>query len=143
MKAPITLRTKGRFKLFGWGEGNWDCATDAAGSMDISKGNSNFIVFLDSIWFGQVVAFGLVATLLGSLNDQHFGGFRCTTLGTPGATAGCDCAMDATGSMAMRKGIMNFIGSPLDSVWHRSVSWKEYNRTLFGQKKINLQRNTL
>jgi hypothetical protein len=27
----------------GWGEGNWDCATDAAGSMDISKGNSNFI----------------------------------------------------------------------------------------------------
>src|SRR5580704_1543238 len=61
MKAPITLRTKGRFKLFGWGEGNWDCATDAAGSRDISKGNSNFIVFLDSIWFGQVVAFGLVA----------------------------------------------------------------------------------
>jgi len=61
MKAPITLRTKGRLKLFGWGEGNWDCATDAAGSMDISKGNSNFIVYLDSIWFGQVVAFGLVA----------------------------------------------------------------------------------
>src|SRR6202171_90659 len=62
MKAPTTLRTKGRLKLFGgWGEGNWDCATDAAGSMDISKGNSNFIVFLDSIWFGQVVAFGLVA----------------------------------------------------------------------------------
>jgi hypothetical protein len=23
--------------------------------MDISKGNSNFIVYLDSIWFGQVV----------------------------------------------------------------------------------------
>src|SRR5260370_41420543 len=63
MKAPITLRTKGRLRLSGggWGEGNWDCATDAAGSMDISKGNSNFIVYLDSIWFGQVVAFGLVA----------------------------------------------------------------------------------
>src|ERR1700719_4087175 len=60
MKAPITLKTKGRLKSFGggWGEGNWDCATDAAGSMDISKGNSNFIVYLDSIWFGQVVAFG-------------------------------------------------------------------------------------
>jgi hypothetical protein len=55
MKAPTTLRTKGRLKLFGWGEGNWDCATDAAGSMEISKGNSNFIVYLDLIWFGQVV----------------------------------------------------------------------------------------
>src|SRR6476646_5075836 len=58
------------------------------------------------------------------------------TLGTPGATADCDCAMDATGSIAMRKGIMNFIGSPLDSVWYRSASWKEYGRTLFGQKNL-------
>src|ERR1700722_13902623 len=99
MKAPITLRTKGRFKLFGWGEGNWDCATDAAGSMDISKGSSNFIVFLDSICFGNVVAFGLVAIP----TEKE------ATLGTPGATADCDCATDATGSIAMRKGIMNFI----------------------------------
>src|SRR5271165_1728785 len=38
------------------------------------------------------------------------------TLGTPGATADCDCATDATGSIAMRKGIMNFIGSPLESL---------------------------
>src|SRR3984893_15807263 len=59
------------------------------------------------------------------------------TLGTPGATADCDCAMDATGSIAMRKGIMNFIGSPLDSVWYRSASWKEYDRTLFGQKNYS------
>jgi hypothetical protein len=44
------------------------------------------------------------------------------TLGTPGATADGDCAMEATGSIAMRKGIMNFIGSPLDSVWYRSAS---------------------
>jgi hypothetical protein len=59
MKAPITLRTKGRLKTFGGGEGNWDCATDAVGSMDISRGNSKFIVYLDSIWFGQIVAFAL------------------------------------------------------------------------------------
>jgi hypothetical protein len=32
------------------------------------------------------------------------------TLGTPGATRDCDCAMDAAGSAAMRRGIMNFIG---------------------------------
>jgi hypothetical protein len=32
------------------------------------------------------------------------------TLGTPEATPDCDCATDATGSIAMRKGIMNFIG---------------------------------
>jgi hypothetical protein len=32
------------------------------------------------------------------------------TLGTPEATAGCDCATDNAGSAAVRKGIMNFIG---------------------------------
>src|SRR5262249_56893280 len=31
------------------------------------------------------------------------------TLGTPGAPPDCDCATDATGSIAMRKGIINFI----------------------------------
>ena len=40
-----------------WGDFVAASATDAAGTMDISKGNSNFIVFLDSIWFGQVVTF--------------------------------------------------------------------------------------
>jgi hypothetical protein len=33
-----------------WGNGS-DWATDATGSKDISKGNSNFIVYLDSVWF--------------------------------------------------------------------------------------------
>src|SRR5260370_19487332 len=42
-------------------------------------------------------------------------------LGTPEACPGCDCATDATGSIAMRKGIINLIGSPLDSVWYRSA----------------------
>src|SRR5215469_11095294 len=32
------------------------------------------------------------------------------TLGTPGATPGCPCAMDTTGSIAVKKGIINFIG---------------------------------
>src|ERR1700756_5068568 len=63
MKAPITLRTKGRLNLSGLSEGNWDCATDAAGSMDINKGNSNFIVYLGLIWLGQFVASGHVAIL--------------------------------------------------------------------------------
>src|ERR1700741_3321126 len=55
-------------------------------------------------------------------------------LGKPEATAGCDCATDATGSTAMSKGIRNFIGSPLDSVWYCRASHKEYDHTLFGQK---------
>src|SRR6266567_1420320 len=42
-------------------------------------------------------------------------------LGTPGAAADWDCATDTTGSIAMRKAIMNFIGSPLDSACYRSV----------------------
>jgi hypothetical protein len=54
--------------------------------------------------------------LFSSLNHQHFGGVGIATLGTPEAAPGCDCATDAIGSIAMRKGIMNFIVS-LDSVW--------------------------
>src|ERR1700733_11413132 len=38
------------------------------------------------------------------------------TRGRPGAAAVGVCATDAAGSIAMRKRIMNFIGSPLDSV---------------------------
>ena len=38
-------------------------------------------------------------------------------LGTPWAPPDCDYATDATGSIAIRKAIMNLIGSPLDSVW--------------------------
>jgi len=32
------------------------------------------------------------------------------TLGTPEPTTDWDCAVDASGSIAIRKGIMNFIG---------------------------------
>jgi hypothetical protein len=35
----------------GWGEAWVWASTDAAGSIVISKGNSSFIVFLDSVWF--------------------------------------------------------------------------------------------
>src|SRR5437899_1012286 len=55
-------------------------------------------------------------------------------LGTPEACPGCDCATDATGSVAMTQGIMNFIDSPLDSVWYRCASKKEYDGTLCRQK---------
>jgi hypothetical protein len=37
--------------------------------------------------------------------------FGIATRGTPDAPPKCDCATDATGSAAMRKGIMNFIGN--------------------------------
>src|SRR5579859_7920306 len=60
--------------------------------------------------------------------------FGIATLGTPEACPGCDCAADATGSIAMRKGVMNFIGSPLDSVWLSFRFSKEYDGTLCGQK---------
>src|SRR5258708_33975786 len=40
------------------------------------------------------------------------------TLGRPDGAADCDCATAATGSIAMRKGIMGFIGSPLGPVWY-------------------------
>ena len=36
--------------------------------------------------------------------------FGIATLGTPEATPDGDCATDASGRIAMRKGIMNFIG---------------------------------
>ena len=59
------------------------------------------------------------------------------TLGTPEVDPDCDCATDATGSIAMRKGIMNFIGSPLDSVWYRSASLERVLTVLFhGQKNL-------
>src|SRR5580700_841412 len=38
--------------------------------------------------------------------------FGIATLGTPEATPDGDCATDASGRIAMRKGIMNFIGEP-------------------------------
>jgi hypothetical protein len=62
------------------------------------------------------------------------------TLGTPGATADCDGATDATGSIAMRKGIMNFIG--LSSRFSLDAARKEYDRTLMAQK-ITLQQRSL
>jgi hypothetical protein len=43
-------------------------------------------------------------------------------LGTPEALPDCDCATDAAGSTAISKGIINFIGSPLDPVWYRPTS---------------------
>jgi hypothetical protein len=43
--------------------------------------------------------------------------FGIATLGTPEPPPDGDCAKDAIGSIALRKGIMNLIGSPLDSVW--------------------------
>jgi hypothetical protein len=36
----------------GCGEAGVGVSTDATGSRVISKGNSSFIVFLDSVWFG-------------------------------------------------------------------------------------------
>ena len=56
------------------------------------------------------------------------------TLGTPEAAPDCDRAMDPTGSIATRKGIVNFICQPLDSIWHHCL--KEYDRTLSKAKKI-------
>ena len=64
------------------------------------------------------------------------------TLGTPEPVPDCDCATPATGSMTMTNGIMNFIGSPLDSVLVRFQSDKSTTVLLWG-KKITLQRNTL
>src|SRR5262249_27498701 len=46
---------------------------------------------------------------LGSQNDEHFGGFRYRHAGHAWALPDCDCAMGATGSIAARTGIMNFI----------------------------------
>jgi hypothetical protein len=57
MKAPITLRTKGRLKTFGLSEGNWDCATEAAGSMDISEGNIDFIDYLSLFCLVSLASF--------------------------------------------------------------------------------------
>jgi hypothetical protein len=54
-------------------------------------------------------------------------------LGTPEAPPDCDCATDAAGSTAISKGIINFIGSPLDSVWCCSTVI-DYDRTLLAQK---------
>src|SRR6202021_2499939 len=56
-------------------------------------------------------------------------------LGKPWPASGWDCAKDRGGSTARRKGIMNFIGSPLDSVWCRR-SLIEYDRTLLDQKNL-------
>ena len=64
------------------------------------------------------------------------------TLGTPEAAPDCDCAAAATGSITRTKGIMNFIGSPLDSVLVRFQSEKS-TTVLFKGKKITLQRSTL
>jgi hypothetical protein len=38
-------------------------------------------------------------------------------LGKLGAAPDCGCATAATGNIAARKGIMNFIGYPFDSVF--------------------------
>jgi hypothetical protein len=42
------------------GEGSWVCAsTDAAGSRDIRKGTSSFMVYLDSVWLLVAGSVGL------------------------------------------------------------------------------------
>src|SRR5882757_6605379 len=43
-------------------------------------------------------------------------------LGTPEAAPDCDCATDASGSIARRKRVVNFMDLPLDSIWYCSVS---------------------
>src|SRR6266851_1545751 len=58
-------------------------------------------------------------------------------LGKPWETPDCDCATDAMGSIAMRKGIINFTGYPFDSVWLSFCFLKEYDRTLRGQKNYS------
>src|SRR5215831_662505 len=58
------------------------------------------------------------------------------TLGTPGATPDWECATDAAESTAIRNGSMPCIGAPLDAVWYRATSSKEYGRTLLRQKNL-------
>src|SRR5215469_10393698 len=53
------------------------------------------------------------------------------TLGTPGATPGCDCATDVMGSAAMKKGSMDFIGFS----FRFSLVW------LLASGRYNLARN--
>src|SRR6266567_3868774 len=59
-------------------------------------------------------------------------------LGTPVAAADWDCATDTTGSIAMRKGIMSFIGlsSSIQCGFVRFHD-EEYCRTLYGQKNYS------
>src|ERR1700760_4028445 len=57
------------------------------------------------------------------------------TLGTAESTLDCDCAMDATGSIAMRKGSMSFMELSFQFVLVIVAAWgKEYACTLWGQK---------
>src|SRR5262249_32126641 len=74
-------------------------------------------------------------------------------LGTPWAPPDCDCATDATGSITIRKAIMDLIGSPLDSsvcsgCWlrvvtiparnqHRDGQACEHASNLYGREKIH------
>jgi hypothetical protein len=51
----------------GLGAGS-DWATDATGSKAISKGNSSFIVYLDSVWFSA----GCLLDDMRNLKDQIF-----------------------------------------------------------------------
>src|SRR6266404_624112 len=43
------------------------------------------------------------------------------TLGTPEAVPDWDCAIDATGSIAASKAIMNFIGFSSRIIWYRFI----------------------
>src|SRR6516165_1563038 len=57
-------------------------------------------------------------------------------LGTPEAVPDCDCATDAIGSIAKRKGVMNFIGSPLNFTL-LSLCFLIRGRTYsYGRKKL-------
>jgi len=47
--------------------------------------------------------------------------FGIATLGTPDPAPDCDCATDAAGSAAIRKGIMKFIISPLESICFAAI----------------------
>src|SRR5262249_59299914 len=62
------------------------------------------------------------------------------TLGTPGATPDWECATDAAESTAIRNGSMPCIGAPLDAVWYRATSSKEYDRTLLRQKILRFHK---
>src|SRR5579859_2676942 len=55
------------------------------------------------------------------------------TLGMPWEVAGCDCVAAATGSSAMRNGIIDCIGSP--RIW-LGYYWLKSTLVLFQGKKI-------
>src|SRR6266478_8624437 len=59
-------------------------------------------------------------------------------LGRPDAAPDCDCANDTSGSIAMRKGIVNFIGYPLDSVLVSFCFLKRVRPYSFRTKKLLL-----